>query len=399
MSEHMNAKKKSTVRTEVTPAAAASGPPPRRLMAMDIYRGLAVAGMIIVDNPGSDDLAYAPIRHTFWNGWTPADLIFPSFLFIVGVSLVFSYSARYARGETRQSLLRHALIRSAALLMLGVVLNAFPTFELSTVRYEGVLQRIAICYLAAAILALWTGCRGQLTAILICLVGYWALLRFVSVPGFGVPGRDIPFLDPGRNLPAWLDRKFFMGHLYNGTRDPEGIIHSIPAIATTLIGTLTGAWLKSNRSLRKILGAMTLAGLGLLVGGLIWDRWFPINKNLWTSSFVLFSGGFALLAFALLFWVIEVKRWRAVWTIPLLVFGMNAIAGFTADALVGGLTYTYHVHRADGSLVLWQEYGNSCLAFFHLSPANTSLLYSLIVLAFCWLLLYLLYRKRIFLKF
>lgn len=381
------------------PAAFGTTPlPPGRLMAIDIYRGLAVAGMIIVDNPGNDDLAYAAIRHTFWNGWTPADLIFPSFLLLVGVSLVFSHSARLARGETRRSLLRHALIRCAALLFLGVLLNAFPTFELATTRWEGVLQRIALCYLAAAMLELWTGWRGQLIAALVCLVGYWALLRFYPVPGFGVPGRDIPFLDLQRNLPAWLDRKLFMGHLFNGTRDPEGIIHTIPAIATTLIGTLAGSWLKSKRDLRTILGSMALAGVGLLLGGLIWDRWFPINKNLWTSSFVLFSGGFALVSFVLLFWIVEVHRWRGVWTMPVLVFGMNAIAGFTADALVGGLTYTYHVHFANGTSVLWQEYGNSLLGVFHLNAANTSLLYSLIVLALCWLLLYLLYRKRIFLK-
>jgi len=369
-----------------------------RLLSMDAFRGLAVAGMILVDNPGDDLRAYGPIRHTVWNGWSPADLIFPSFLFIVGISLVFSYSARQARGETRQALLRHAITRTLILMGVGLFLNAFPTFELKTMRFEGVLQRIALCYLVAAVLVLWTGWRGQLVALVVCLLGYWALMRFAPVPGFGVPGRDIPFLDPDRNIVAWLDRKLFMGHLFNDTRDPEGIISTIPSIGTTLLGVLTGHWLRTSRSLRQKAAFMFLAGMAGLGTGLILDRWFPINKNLWTSSFAIFAGGFSLMAMAVLFWVVEIKRWRGSWTTPMLVFGMNAIVGFGADALVGGLTYTYHAHLPAGKIVLWQEYANFHLLRLGMNAENTSLLYSALVVLFCLFLLWPLYRKCIFIK-
>ena len=181
---------------------------------------------------------------------------------------------------------------------------------------------------------------GQIIAIVVCLFGYWALLRFVPVPGLGVPGRDIPFMDPNQNLAAWLDRKLFMGHLFDGTRDPEGILSTIPAVATTLLGVLTGHWLRSGRTAAMKAIVMLLAGICGLVAGEVWNIWFPINKNLWTSSFVLFSGGFALVFLAVLYWMLEIKRWRGAWTIPILVFGMNAIAGFVADSLVYGPGYT-----------------------------------------------------------
>jgi predicted acyltransferase len=211
--------------------------------------------MIIVDNPGSDEHAYWPIMHAKWNGWTPADFIFPSFLFLVGISLVYSFDARRQRGETNKQILWHVFKRSLILIAIGLLVNASPIYglDLHTWRFEGVTQRIGICYLFAAILELWAGRRGQLLAFVGCVVGYWALLRFVPVPGAGLPGRDIPFLDQVQNLPAWLDRKLFMGHLYDGTRDPEGIIHTLPAIGTTLIGVLTGHWLKSKRRASRLI--------------------------------------------------------------------------------------------------------------------------------------------------
>src|SRR5580658_1395956 len=224
--------------------------PSERLLSLDIFRGLAVAGMILVDNPGSDDLAYGPIKHANWNGWTCADFIFASFLFLVGISMVYSFSARLQRGESRTQILWHAFKRSLILIAIGLFVNASPIIglDLHSWRFEGVTQRIALCYFAAAILVLWSSRRGAVIAMCACLLGYWVLLRFVPVPGFGLPGRDIPFMDPDRNLAAWLDRKLFIGHLYNGTRDPEGILSTIPAVATTLIGVLTGYWLRSDKS-------------------------------------------------------------------------------------------------------------------------------------------------------
>lgn len=372
----------------------------RRLLCLDLYRGLMVAGMIIVDNPGSDEHAYWPIMHAKWNGWTPADFIFPSFLFIVGISLVYSFDARRERGESKSHILGHVFKRSLILVAIGLLVNASPIYglDLHTWRFEGVTQRIGICYFLAAILELWSGRRGQWLALLGCLFGYWALLRFVPVPGAGVPGRDIPFMDPVQSLPAWLDRKLFMGHLYDGTHDPEGMLHTIPAIGTTLIGVLTGHWLKSKRNASRLIGGMVLFGILGMLGGELWNRWFPINKNLWTSSFVLFSGGFCLLFFALLYWMTEVKKWDGKWSIPVLVFGTNAIAGFVADSLIYGPGYSFTLTAANGAKVSWHEAAQAHLEAVGLSVANASLVYSLGAVLICWIMLWVLWRRKIFMK-
>ena len=371
-----------------------------RLMCLDVFRGLAVAGMILVDNPGSDEKAYHLISHAEWNGWTPADLIFPSFLFLVGVSLVFSFAKRFAASQSRQQILFHVFKRCLLLIAIGLLVNASPFvgLDLHSWRFEGVTQRIALCYFAAALLELWSSRRGQIFAIAFCLLGYWALLRFAPVPGLGVPGRDIPFMDPDRNIAAWLDRKLFMGHLFEGTRDPEGIISTIPAVATTLIGVLTGHWLRSRKSPAIKTLAMLLAGILGLLAGQVWNIWFPINKNLWTSSFVLFTGGFALIFLAFLYWILEIKKWRGAWTMPILVFGMNAIAGFVADSLVYGPGYSFTVKSASGLTLSWHDAAQARLQALGASPPNASLIYSLGAVLFCWILLWLLWRKRIFLK-
>jgi predicted acyltransferase len=373
---------------------------PGRLVCLDVYRGLAVAGMILVDNPGSDAKAYWPIIHAEWNGWTPADFIFPSFLFLAGISIVFSFSSRLQRGASRPTIFSHAIWRSLLLIAVGLLVNASPIygFDPHTFRFEGVTQRIALCYLVAAALELWSGRRGQIIALVACLVGYWALLRFAPVPGLGIPGRDIPFMDPDRNLVAWLDRRLFMGHLYNGTRDPEGILSTIPAIGTILMGLLTGHWLRARRSDATKVAYMLLFGVAGLVAGEVWNRWFPINKNLWTSSFVLFSGGFALAFLAILYWVLEMKKWRGAWTMPILVFGMNAIAGFVADSLVYGPGYTFSAKGPTGVAMLWHEAAQAHLESLGLSTPNASLVYSSAAILFCWILLWILWRRRIFLK-
>jgi predicted acyltransferase len=386
-----------TVQTKVGLKPEAMG---GRLLSLDVYRGLAVAGMILVDNPGSDEGAYWPIKHAEWNGWTPADLIFPSFLFLVGISLVFSFSSRMRRGDSRGAILSHVFRRSLMLIAIGLLVNAMPIYglDLHTYRFYGVTQRIALCYLAASVLQLWSGWRGHVIALLACLVGYWALLRFVPVPGSGFPVRDIPFMDPNRNLVAWFDRQLFMGHLYNGTRDPEGLLSTIPAIATTILGMLTGHWLRSNFSMKsKLIGMLAGGGAGL-VAGLLWGRWFPINKNLWTSSFVLFSGGFCLLILGLLYWVLEIQKRGGEWCMPFLVFGMNAIAAFVADSLVYGPGYTFTALSRSGARVNWHEAAQSYLESFGLSTANASLAYSIAAVVFCWCLLWILWRKKIFLK-
>ena len=387
------------VRTETVNSKALVGTL-TRLTSLDVYRGLAVAGMILVDNPGSDAGAYWPIKHAEWNGLTPADLIFPSFLFLVGVSLVFSFAARRKRGESSGTILVHVFKRSLILILAGLFVNAMPFIGLDvhTYRFYGVTQRIALCYLIASVLELWSDRRGQVIALITCLVGYWALLRFAPVPGMGIPGHDFPFMDPDRNLAAWLDRRLFMGHLYNGTRDPEGLLSTIPAFGTTIAGVLTGHWLRSKANATRKVASMLFAGGFGLVAGRLWNYWFPINKNLWTSSFVLFTAGFALVMLATLYWVLEVKCMQGAWTMPILVFGTNAIAGFIADSIVYGPGYTFTAISPKGARLNWHEAAQAYLESSGMSTANASLMYSFGAVGLCWFLLWLLWRKRVFLK-
>lgn len=370
---------------------------PSRLLSVDVYRGLAVAGMLLVDYAGNEPAGYSLIRHAEWNGLTGADLVFPSFVFLMGISIVLSFSARLNRGETRQHIAWHALKRSLMLFALGVVLNGLPDFHLATWRIEGVVQRIALCYLAAGLLFLWSNTRGLILATLACLLGYWALMRLVPVPGFGVPGRDIPVLAPDQNLVDWIDRLLLPGRLYNGTRDPEGVLSTIPAIATALSGVLAGVWLRCQRTARAKLVGMLMMGIAGLAVGALWNRWFPINKNVWTSSFAIVTAGFALLVLSLFYWMTEIRGWRGRWTMPFLVFSMNAIIAFCLDETLWiPLSRTYG-RALDGSVITWQQHLYAQLLKIA-SPANASLVFSAGIVLFCWALIWLLHRRRIFIR-
>jgi predicted acyltransferase len=364
-------------------------------MSLDLFRGATIAGMILVNNAGDEPNSYWPLKHAQWNGWTPTDLVFTFFLFIVGVAMAFSFSSRLKRGESRQKLLEHVLQRGLILFALGLFLNGFPNeYHLASWRVYGVLQRIAICYVISAILALWVDWRGWIATILGCLVGYWILMRFVPVPGFGVPTRDIPLLDPDRNLVAWLDRKLLAGHLYEGTRDPEGVLSTIPALATSLLGLLTGQWLRSQRSAKSKAVGLALFGLTGVVAGKILNLGFPINKKLWTSSYVIFTAGLALLCLAFCYWIVDVKSWRGLWTKPLRVFGMNAIAAYVFAEMMSH--WLDHVHVGRG--VSWQEFIYQRIFVPLASPANASLLYALAYVLVCWGAMWVLYRKGVFLR-
>jgi predicted acyltransferase len=370
-------------------------PPSSRLMSLDLFRGATIAGMILVNNAGDEASSYWPLKHAQWNGWTPTDLVFPFFLFIVGVAMPFSFSARLKRGESRTELLGHVVWRGVVLFALGVFLNGFPNqYQLASWRVYGVLQRIAICYVISAIVALWTNWRTWIVAIAACLLGYWILMRFVPVPGFGIPTHDIPLLDPDRNLAAWLDRRLLAGHLYEVTRDPEGVLSTIPAVATSLLGLLTGQWLRSSRTTAsKTLGMALFGVIGVMTGKIL-DLGFPINKKLWTSSYVVFTAGLALLCLTLCYWMVDVKRWRGLWTKPLLVFGMNAIAAYVFAEVISGLLD--RVHTGEGTS--WQESIYESIFVPLGSPAQASLLYALAYVLVCWAAMGVLYRKGIFLK-
>lgn len=382
-------------------AAAAAAPPKERLQSLDVFRGLTIALMIMVNNNGDWSAAYWPLLHSQWNGWTPTDLVFPFFIFIVGVSMVYSFRARLARGESRGAIMLHAAKRAAILFAIGVlIINSFPNhYNLSHIRIEGVLQRIAVCYLIAAFFVLWSDVRGQIAAVVACLIGYWVLMRYVAVPGFGVPTHNIPFLDPDRNLAAWLDRKLLMGHLYEGTRDPEGVLSTIPAIASALLGVLTGEWLRSKSTALAKAAWMFAFGVLGLAAGKFFNIWFPINKKLWTSSYVLFTAGFALVVLALCYWLLDVRKLRGRWTMPVLVFGMNAIAAYVFSEMLAAALSSWSVAAVGSSESLQGWIYRHIFTSVGAPPsANASLAYSLAFVFVCWIFAFILYRKRIFLK-
>ena len=274
-----------------------------------------------------------------------------------------------------------------------------------TLRFYGVLPRIAICYFIVASLYLISpGWRSKVVLAVGALGVYWVLMRFVPVPGYGMPGQAIPFLDRDANIVAWLDRQIFSAsHLYEHTRDPEGLISTIPSLGTALMGVLTGIWLRTGRSVAEKARGIAIAGTGCVLAGGIWNIWFPLNKKLWTSSFVLFAGGLSLLLLALSMWIVDIRRApvtpeekarRSKAFMPLLVFGMNAIVAYVFSELLAGAIGNIHM-GSGGNLQPWLYH--SILSVVP-NPPFASLLYSLGFVAFCWIPAYLLYRRRIFIK-
>jgi predicted acyltransferase len=378
---------------------------PERLLSLDLLRGLTISFMILVNNNGDGGRAYWALKHAVWNGFTPTDLVFPTFLFLIGISTVLSTASRLARGATRQSLFLHTLRRAVILFLLGIVVNSFPYFHLHTMRFYGVLPRIAICYLIVATLYIFSpGWRSKVTLAVAALVGYWILMRFVPVPGYGTPTHEIPLLDPYANLTAWIDRHIFSAsHLYEQTRDPEGLLSTLPALATTLLGLLTGVWLRTTHTLVRKARTIAIAGaICVLLGGL-WNLSFPINKRLWTSSYVLFAGGLSLLLLALAIWIVDVRSSKqshpeagtrsSIFT-PLLVFGTNAITAYVLSELLASAIDNIHT----GPGVNLQQTLYRSIHSVVPDAAFASLLYSLGFVLVCWLVVYPLYRQKIFIK-
>jgi len=378
---------------------------PDRLLSLDLLRGLTIGFMILVNNNGDGEHAYWALKHAAWNGFTPTDLVFPTFLFLVGISTVLSTASRLARGATRQSLFLHTLRRAVILVLLGIVVNSFPFFQLHTMRFYGVLQRIAICYLIVATLYIFRPeWRSKAALVVAALVGYWLLMRFVPVPGYGTPTHEIPLLDRDANLAAWLDRHIFpASHLYEGTRDPEGLLSSLPALATTLLGLLTGVWLRTSHTLRHKARGIAIAGLSCALLGGLWNLSFPVNKKLWTSSYVLFAGGLSLLLLALAIWIVDVRSpkqsdpevaGRSRLFTPLLVFGTNAITAYVFSELLSAAIGNIRM----GPGVNLQEALYRSILGVVADPAFASLLYSLGFVLICWLATYPLYRQKLFIK-
>jgi predicted acyltransferase len=370
-----------------------------------VFRGITVASMILVNDPGSWSAMYWPLDHAQWNGWTPTDLIFPFFLFIAGVSMTFSFAARLRRGATRWGLAKHVILRSLAILILGLFLNVFPRFHFSTMRYPGVLTRIAVCYLLAGLLVVATATRADrddfvanvpaiASAIGVLLIGYWAVMRFVPVPGIGAAN-----LDPANNLAAWLDRRMMYGHLWSQlkqVRDPEGILSTFPAIGTVLCGALTGVWMRRGKTNERKFAGLMLSGVIAMIVGRLLHPIFPINKNLWTSTFVIFTAGFAMVILAICFWIVDMRGWRK-WAQPFLVFGSNAITAFVLSILLSIASSNFHVD--DGG----RERSVHGYIYSHwfasiAQPKNASLLFAIFFVFVCYLPLLALYWRRVFIK-
>jgi predicted acyltransferase len=362
------------------------------MLSLDVLRGITIAFMIMVNNNGGH--AWWPFEHSAWNGWTPTDMVFPTFLFLVGVTIVFSMESRLSRGVPPGSLLPKILRRFVILFCLGLFVNGFPTFPWAHLRIYGVLQRIAICYLIGSLLYLWDRRASSKIVILVgALIGYWIIMRWVPVPGYGVPGHDIPLLDKNANMVAWLDRHIFPGRLYEGVRDPEGLLSDLPALGTTLLGMLTAMWLRTNRSLQQKWAGVLGGGVVCLLLGELWNPWFPINKKLWTSSYVLFAAGISLVCWAVVMWLTDIRGWKKGWTSFWLVLGMNAITAYVLSEVLAALGYSIHV----GNVTLEQVVYAHVFAGIH--PAGlASLLYSICFMLVCWLCMLPLYRKKIFLK-
>jgi predicted acyltransferase len=376
--------------------------PISRLLSLDVARGITIAFMIMVNNNGGRG-SWGFMNHAAWNGLTATDLVFPTFVFVMGVSVVFAIESRLARGVTRAQVVRRTVQRTVILCLLGVVVNSFPFFELEHMRFYGVLQRIAVCYLAVSLLYLWTPRAWPIAvALVVALVGYWVLLRWVPVPGAGMPGRDVPFRDVRQNLVSWLDRQVFPHHLYrdvpdHNVRDPEGLLSDLPAIGTALMGMLTGLWLRTRQPVAARTAGLAAGALGSLALGYFWGVWFPLNKNMWTSSYVLVAGGYSLALVTLAFWAVEQKGWRTGWTWIWVVFGSNAIAAYMFSELLPGVLRNIHVtsggRRMDVDAFVFTH------VFAHIpDPGWAAFAYSLSFTAVCFLPVWMLYRKRIFLK-
>lgn len=456
-------------RVELVPPAVTA----QRMLSLDVFRGLTIAGMILVNNPGGQE-AYAPLRHATWDGWTPTDLIFPFFLFIIGIAMTFSFDKRLARGGNAATLLIHVFGRSAVLFLLGLILCGLPNFRLITpyifaiagiqmllndtrvgtrnrvapagwaclflgvlwfavdfryfnspaprdsfrdlfplqtgtgstlIRIPGTLQRIALCYAIAAVIMVKTTWRGRAVWSVLLISAYWIIMSRFDAPaayhiGNGLTGLEI---DPPANAPFagrlndWIDVRLLGAHLHRRRPDALGLLSTIPAVASVLVGTLTGTWLqKSRQSPSGKVVTMLLAGVGLIVVGSVAAIWMPINKKLWTPSYVAFMAGWALAVLALCYYVVDVLGRRR-WALPFTVLGTNAILAYF------GSEFFSHVMSlvrwgSGGRVVTLKEWWCGLYAQLIHSPKNAALLWSLVYVALWVLLITPLYRRKIFLK-
>ena len=364
-------------------------PTSNRLLSLDIFRGITMAAMILVNDPGIEAHIYGPLQHAAWNGITPTDYIFPSFIFIVGVSVALSCSKQMEKNIPRKQILQKIFKRVILLFLLGVLLSILQTFDFSKVRITGVLQRISIVFLWCSILYLYTTRKFQARLAAGILVGYYLLMTMVPVPGYGYA-----ILEPGKNLGAWLDNLILPGKFYNGTWDPEGILNTFPAIASGIAGMLAGHLLLSKKMAEQKIISLFFAGFITFALGNAWDWFFPINKNLWSSSFVLYVAGLDCMFFAFLYYLVDMLGYSK-WAKFAIVFGSNAIAAYLASEIFYNLIY-YKVGGVEGTSL--NEWIIAAVLPSGLSPEFISMLWALLYVGLCYIPVYILYKKKIFIK-
>lgn len=390
-----------------------------RLLSLDVFRGLTIAGMLLVNDPGTWSAIFPPLGHAEWHGWTPTDLIFPFFLFIVGITTHLSLSARRARGDDDSALVKQILRRGLIIWLLGFLMALFPFYQwgniealpnatlwdrivwrLDHVRILGVLARIGIVYIFAGLLTLKTTLRQQIYIIAGLLFGYWFAMTLIPVPGENEIGALL-LHTKDRNLAAFLDRAILTTkHIWTGsvTYDPEGILSTFPAVATAMLGVLAGRWiaLREKPLLERITGLFAAGSLGMVVG-LMWNWSFPINKNLWTSSYVIFTAGMACVALATIMWIVDYcnVKW---WTKPFAVYGVNPIVAFVGSGVMARLIYTlWKVDYQGRSVSIQSAIYQSAFASW-LPPRVASLAFAVTFVLLWYGILLVLYRRKIILK-
>ncbi|MBN1900194.1 DUF5009 domain-containing protein [Candidatus Sumerlaeota bacterium] len=438
---------------------------PHRMIALDVFRGVTIAGMVLVNNPGSWSNKYAPVSHARWNGCTPTDLIFPFFLFIVGVAMTFSFEKRLLRGDGRLGLFLHVCQRTIVLFLLGLILAGFPSSSLTdwnrwriilpyiifitgvemmflkeplfdpgktqkekiikitswilmaiailyfivdfdyfqtflfnkdrglTLRVPGVLQRIALCYFFASIIMFYARVRGRILWAIGLMIVYWVIVKLVKAPA----GYEADVTGSEGLLHDWIDRKIVGTHVYGERPDPEGLLSTLPAIATTLLGILCGNWLHQSLDKKdKCLGLFFMGNI-LVVLGMWMNFYFAINKKIWTSPYVLYTAGLGMIFLAMCYYLVDIKGYRK-WAYPFLAYGTNAIFLYVASGIMGRLMGIIKFQIAEDKTINLKSLIYENLFASWMSPKNASLFYA-IFYVFVWFLLLLpLYRKKIFIK-
>ena len=376
-----------------------------RLLSLDVFRGITIAGMVLVNNPGTWSAIYPPLEHAEWHGATPTDLVFPFFLFIVGISITLALGKRVETGGINRDIYLKIFRRSLTIFGLGLLMAAFPFYnftkgewlDVSNLRIMGVLQRIAVCYLISALIFVRTNWKQQAITAGSLLLIYWALMTLINVPGCEITTFD----DKACNLAAYIDRIVLTeNHIWKQSKvfDPEGILSTLPAIATTLAGVLCGHWLRREKDDYEKVAALFFFGLTATAFGWIWSFWFPLNKALWTSSYVLYTAGLASCFLGFCYWLVDIKGYRK-WAKPFLIFGVNALALFVFSGLTAKLLGIIKVGAgADGKSISLQGWIFNSIFLPLAAPINASLMFAVSYILLWLFLMWLLYRKRIYIK-